>query len=244
MKGVILAAGKGTRLLPVTKVLNKSLVLVYDKPLIYYPIQTLKDSGVNEILIIARPGHGGQFLDLLGSGKDLGVKLTYDVQEEALGIAHGLAIAEDFADGGKIAFILADNIFEDTFTGTVRKFDAEGHGAVNAITKVSDPERSGVVEMQNGKVMSIEEKPKFPKSNLISCGFYLFDNQVFDIIRTLKPSQRGEYEISDLLKAYLARDKLSTIEVKGKWIDAGTFDSLLEANIYSAKKRRGKKTSK
>ena len=240
MKGVILAAGKGTRLLPVTKVLNKSLVLVYDKPLIFYPIETLKNSGVNEILIIARPGHGGQFLDLLGSGKELGVKLTYDVQEEALGIAHGLAIAEDFADGGNIAFILADNIFEDTFSDAVRKFDAESSGAVVAIKEVKDPHRFGIAEVNNDKVVSIEEKPKQPRSSLAVTGFYIYDKTVFDIIRTVKPSERGEYEITDVNKAYLERGKLSAIQVKGKWIDAGTFDSLLEASIYVAEKRRSK----
>lgn len=242
MKGVILAAGKGTRLLPITKVLNKSLVLVYDKPLIYYPIQTLRESGVKEILIIARPGHGGQFLDLLGSGKDLGVRLTYDVQEEALGIAHGLAIAEDFADGGKIAFILADNIFEDTFGEEVRKFDTEEDGAVVTIKEVDDPHRFGIAEVRENRVVSIEEKPKQPKSSLAVTGFYLYDKTVFDIIRTLKPSGRGEYEITDVNKAYLELGKLSAIKVKGKWIDAGTFDSLLEASMYSAEKRRGEKT--
>ncbi|MDO8558540.1 MAG: sugar phosphate nucleotidyltransferase [bacterium] len=236
MKGVILAAGKGTRLLPVTKVVNKSLVLVYDKPLIYYPITTLRDSGITEILIIARPGHGGQFLDLLGSGKDLGVRLTYDVQEEPLGIAHGLAIAEDFTDEGKFAFILADNIFEDTFEDVVRKFSSSGPGAVIAVKKVGDPWRSGVVEIKDGTVISIEEKPKNPKSSLVATGFYLYDNNVFEIIRTLKPSERGEYEITDVNKAYLANGQLSTIEIKGTWIDAGTFDSLLEANIHIANK--------
>jgi len=241
MKGVVLAAGKGTRLLPVTKVLNKSLVLVYDKPLIYYPIQTLKDSGINDILIIARPGHGGQFLDLLGSGKEFGVKLTYDVQEEALGIAHGLAIAEDFSDGGSIAFILADNIFEDTFPDAVRRFDAESNGAVIAIKEVKDPHRFGIAEVDKDRVVSIEEKPSEPKSSMAVTGFYLYDKTVFDIIRTIKPSERGEYEITDVNKAYLKRGKLSAIRVLGKWIDAGTFDSLLEASMYSAERHKSGK---
>jgi len=240
MKGVILAAGKGTRLLPVTRVVNKSVVLVYDKPLIYYPIITLRDSGVTEILIIAKPGHGGQFLDLLGSGKELGVKLTYDVQEEPLGIAHGLAIAEDFADEGKIAFVLADNIYEDTFGDAVRKFDAAGDGAVIVLKEVKDPHRFGIAEVSKGKVMSVEEKPKSPKSNLAITGFYLYDKHVFDIIKTIKPSARGEYEITDVNRAYLKQGKLRAIEAKGFWKDAGTFDSLLEASTYIAKKKKKK----
>ncbi len=238
MKGVILAAGKGTRLLPVTKVINKSLVLVYDKPLIYYPIMTLKDSGVTDILIIAKPGHGGQFLDLLGSGKELGVRLTYDVQEEPLGIAHGLAIAEDFADEGKIAFILGDEVIEDTFEDAVRKFSESGSGAVIAVAETKDPHRFGIVELSGNKVIGIEEKPKNPKSNLASCGFYLYDKAVFDIIRSLKPSERGEYEITDVNKVYLERDQLSAVIAKGAWIDAGTFDSLLEASVYAASKAK------
>lgn len=239
MKGVILAAGKGTRLLPITKVVNKNVVLVYDKPLIYYPIATLRDSGITDILIIARPGHGGQFVDLLGSGRDLGVRLTYDVQEEALGIAHGLAIAEDFVDEQEFAFILADNIFEDTFGDAVRKFSVRNDGAVIIVKQVDDPHRFGIAEMRNGKVVSIEEKPKNPKSNLAVTGFYLYDNSVFGIIRTLKPSERGEYEITDVNKAYMEQGGLTAVEVKGFWKDAGTFDSLLEASIYAAKRARG-----
>jgi glucose-1-phosphate thymidylyltransferase len=237
MKGVILAAGKGTRLLPVTKVINKNVVLVYDKPLIYYPIETLRDSGVNEILIIARPGTGGQFLDLLGSGKQLGVKITYDVQEEALGIANGLAVAEDFADEGKIAFILGDNIFENDLKDDISKFGRSGKGAMIALKEVKDPQRFGIAELKGDKVVSLEEKPKKPKSNLAATGFYLYDNTVFDIIRKLKPSARGEYEITDVNKVYLERGQLSALMVRGAWMDAGTFDSLLEASIFVAKKR-------
>lgn len=220
--------------MPFTKVVNKSLALVYDKPLIYYPISTLRDSGVNEILIIARPGNGGQFLDLLGSGKDIGVRLTYDVQEEPLGIAHGLAVAEDFADEGKIAFMLADNIFEETFTDAVRKFSESGTGAVITTKRVDDPERFGIAEIENGKITAIEEKPKNPKSNLAITGFYLYDNTVFDKIRKVRPSARGEYEITDVNKLYLDDSKLEAIETKGTWIDAGTFDSLLAASIYAS----------
>jgi glucose-1-phosphate thymidylyltransferase len=241
MKGVILAAGKGTRLLPATKVMDKGVMLVYDKPMIYYPITTLRDSGVKEILIIVRPGHSGQFIDLLGSGKDLGVRLTYDVQEEPLGIAHGLAIAEDFADERKLAFLLSDEILEDVFPDAVRKFESEGRGAVIGVHEAPDPQRFGVVEMRGDKVISMEEKPLKPKSNLVSCGFYLFDNKVFDIIRDLKPSPRGEYEITDVLKQYLRRDELAAFVAKGFWKDAGTFDAMLEANIYAAEKAKNAK---
>ena len=238
MKGVILAAGKGTRLAPFTKVVNKNIAIIYDRPLIYYPIMTLRDSGVTDILLIAKPGHGGQFLDLLGSGKDLGVKLTYDVQEEALGIAHGLAVAEDFADEGKIAFILADNIFDDTFGDVVRKFSDSGSGAVIVVKEVDDPHRFGIAEMKGGAVIGLEEKPKHPKSNLAVTGFYLYDSSVFGIIKTLTPSARGEYEITDVNRAYLEQGRLSAVKVTGFWKDAGTFDALLEASLHVAEKSR------
>ncbi|MDP3963587.1 MAG: sugar phosphate nucleotidyltransferase [bacterium] len=238
MKGVILAAGKGTRLAPFTKVVNKNIAIIYDKPLIYYPIITLRDSGVTDILLIAKPGHGGQFLDLLGSGKDLGVKLTYDVQEEPLGIAHGLAVAQDFADEGKIAFILADNIFDDTFGDAVRKFSDSGTGAVIAVKEVNDPHRFGIAEMNGDAVVSLEEKPKHPKSNYAVTGFYLYDSSVFGIIKTINPSARGEYEITDVNRHYLEQGKLSAIKVSGFWKDAGTFDALLEASTHMALKRK------
>lgn len=238
MKGVILAAGRGTRLLPITKVVNKEILPVYNKPMVYYPIETLRESGVREILLVVGPGIGGQFLNLLGSGKELGVNITYEVQEEQRGVAHALAVAEDFADKGPIAVINADNILEDTFPGAVRKLDTNNHGAVNAIAQVPDPERSGVMELDGERVIGIEEKPKRPKSNWVSVGFYLFDSRVFDVIRSLTPSARGEYEISDIVRFYIDEGTLEAVKLKGKWIDAGTFDSLLEASILAAARAR------
>ena len=236
MKGVILAGGKGTRLYPLTKVVNKNILPVYDKPLIYYPIFTLRDAGINNILIISGPTHAGQFLDLLGSGKELGVNLFYDIQDEPKGIAHGLAVAEDFCDNGKVALILGDNIYEENLKNAVEEFIKQEKGAKVILKQVPDPERFGVAEISGDKIVSIEEKPQKPKSNWIVTGFYLYDNQVFDIIRKLKPSARGEYEITDVNKYYLRQNTLTYYKTKGKWIDAGTFNSLLEANNFIAKK--------
>ena len=237
MKGAILAGGKGTRLYPLTKVVNKNILPIYDKPLIYYPILTLRDAGIKDILIISGPGHAGQFLDLLGGGRELGVNFSYDIQDEPKGIAHGLAVAEDFADKGPIALILGDNIFEENLKDAVDDFKKQGSkGAKIILKQVSDPERFGVAELKENKVVGIEEKPKKPKSNWMVTGFYLYDKQVFDIIRALEPSARGEYEVTDLNKAYLKQGVLSYYKTKREWIDAGTFDSLLKANNFIAKK--------
>jgi len=237
MKGIILAGGLGTRLSPLTKVVNKNILPIYDKPLIYYPIFTLREAGIKEILIISGPGHAGQFLDLLGSGRGLGVKFTYDIQEKPMGLAHGLSVAEDFADGGKIMFILGDNIFEENFKQAVEDFKKQPKGAKIVLKQVSDPERFGVAEIEGDKVIGIEEKPEKPKSNWIVTGLYIYDNQVFDIIRTLKPSARGEYEITDVNNAYIKQGTMSFVKTKDEWIDAGTFDSLLRANIWASKHR-------
>jgi len=238
MKGVVLAGGYGTRLLPLTKVINKQLLPVYNKPLVYYPILTLKDAGIKEILIISGPGHAGQLLDLLGSGRQLGVDLSYDIQEEPEGIAHGLAIAEDFADNGQMALILGDNIFEDSLKKAVDDFKKQSQGAKIVIKQVPDPERFGVVKFskKGDKIAKIIEKPKRPPTNWMVTGFYLYDNRVFDIIRKLKPSARGEYEITDLNNFYVRERTMTYQKTKGHWIDAGLFDSLLEANIFVAKK--------
>ena len=237
MKGAVLAGGKGTRLYPLTKVVNKNILPIYDKPLIYYPILTLRDAGIKDILIISGPGHAGQFLDLLGSGKELGVNLSYDIQEEPKGIAHGLAVAEDFADKGPMALVLGDNIFEENLKRAVDDFKKQGSkGAKIIVKQVPDPERFGVVEFKGDKVVGIEEKPKKPKSNWMVTGFYLYDKKVFDMIRALEPSARGEYEVTDLNKVYLKEGVLNYYKTKGEWIDAGTFDSLLEANNFIAKK--------
>lgn len=237
MKGIILAGGKGTRLYPLTKVINKNILPVYDKPLIYYPIFTLRDVGIREILIISGRGHAGQFLDLLGSGKELGVDLSYDIQEEPKGLAHGLAVAEDFADNGPIAFILGDNIYEENLKKPVDDFKKQKKGAKIFLKQVPDPERFGVVEFKEDKIVSIVEKPKKPRSNWMVTGFYLYDSRVFDVIRTLKPSAREEYEITDVNKWYLKEGTLTYYKTKGEWIDAGTFASLLKANIFIAQKR-------
>jgi len=239
MKGAVLAGGKGTRLYPLTKVVNKNILPIYDKPLIYYPILTLRDAGIKDILIISGPGHAGQFLDLLGSGKELGVDLSYDIQEEPKGIAHGLAVAEDFADNGPIALILGDNIYEENLKKAVGDFKKQGSKGARIILKqVPDPKRFGVVEFKGDKLVGIEEKPEKPKSNWMVTGFYLYDKRVFDLIRALKPSARGEYEITDLNKVYLKQGALSYYKTKGEWIDAGTFDSLLKANNFIAEKMK------
>lgn len=244
MKGVVLAGGKGTRLYPLTKVVNKNILPVYDKPLIYYPILTLKNAGIDEILIVSGRGHAGQFLDLLSNGEELGVKLTYTIQEEPIGIAHGLGLAEDFADNGPVVLILGDNIFGEDLRNAVDDFkkqiEKNEKGAKIILKQVPDPERFGVAEFRGDKIVSIVEKPKKPKSNWMITGFYLYDNRVFDVIRTLKPSARGEYEIVDLHNHYLKEGTLTYYKTKKEWIDAGTFDSLLKANIFIAKQREKK----
>ncbi|OGZ35515.1 MAG: spore coat protein [Candidatus Portnoybacteria bacterium RIFCSPLOWO2_01_FULL_43_11] len=238
MKGIILAGGLGTRLRPLTKIINKSILPVYDKPLIYYPIFTLRDAGITNILIVSGREHAGQFLDLLGSGRHLGVNLSYDIQEEPKGIAHGLAVAEDFTDNDKVALILGDNIYEDSLAKAVHDFQKQEKGAKIIIKQVPDPERFGVMKFNGDKIIACFEKPKNPPSNWIQTGFYLYDNRVFDMIRKLKPSKRGEYEILDLNNLYLKEGTLTYQKIKGRWIDAGTFDSLLEANNFIAKKTK------
>ena len=239
MKGIILAGGKGTRLLPLTKIINKNILPIYNQPLIFYPIITLRDAGITNILIISGPGHAGQFLDLLGTGRELGVDLSYDIQEEAKGIAHGLAIAEDFADNDKIALILGDNIFESCLKPAVLEFEKQPKGASVVLKQVPDPQRYGVPYFnKKGQIIKIIEKPKRPPHNWMVTGFYLYDNQVFDKIRKLKPSARGEYEVTDLNNLYVKEGTLAYHKTKGYWIDAGTFNALLEANIFIAKKHR------
>lgn len=238
MKGTILAGGTGSRLMPLTKVINKNLFPIYDKPLIYYPIFTLRDAGIKKILIISGRGHAGQFLDLLGSGKDLGVDLTYEIQEEPRGLAHGLAVAEDFADNEAIALILGDNIYEENLKKAVDDFKNQKKGAKIILKEVSDPQRFGVAEFDSkGNIIDIVEKPQEPKSNWIVTGFYMYDARVFDVIRTLKPSKRKEYEITDVNNWYLKEGTLMHHMTIKEWIDAGTFDSLLKANMFIAKQK-------
>jgi glucose-1-phosphate thymidylyltransferase len=231
MKGVILAGGTGSRLFPSTKVTNKHLLPVFDRPMIYYPIQTLKDSGVRDILIITSAINAGDFLKLMGSGKELGVNLTFKVQDGSGGIAQALSLAESFAGRDSVAMMLADNIFESDFAEDVMNFRS---GARIFIKKVDDPERFGVVEVDEiGIVRSIEEKPTLPKSDTVQTGFFLYDAKVFDMIREIRPSDRGELEITDVNKLYLEQGNLSASEVQGMWCDAGTHESLLEASILA-----------
>ncbi len=231
MKGVILAGGTGSRLFPSTRVTNKHLLPVYNRPMITYPIETLKNSGVRDILVITSSQNASDFLRFLGSGKDFGVNFTYKVQDGAGGIAQALSLAEGFAAGDSVAVILGDNIFEDDFSEQTLTFR---NGAHIFLKPVDDPERFGVVELDsNGLVQSITEKPMLPKSNLAQAGMYIYDAEVFDIIRTLKPSDRGELEITDVNQVYLEKGALKASKLKGMWIDAGTHESLLEASILA-----------
>lgn len=234
MKGIVLAGGTGSRLLPLTKVTNKHLLPIYNKPMIYYPIETLTSMGIKEILIVSGPGHAGHFLNLLGSGKEFNAKFSYAIQEEAGGIAQALGLAEDFADEEPITVILGDNIFEE-------KFDLKEYssGAMLFLKKVPDPQRFGVAEVKDDKIISIEEKPKEPKSDYAVTGLYVYDSEVFDIIKTLKPSNRGELEITDVNNAYLKKNKLNANFIKGYWTDAGTFESLIRANNLVRNKIKG-----
>ena len=238
MKGIVLAGGNGTRLHPLTLVTNKHLLPVYNKPMIYWPIETLAACGIRNILIISGRGHAGHFLDLLGSGKRFGVDLSYDVQETAGGIAHALALAEDFADNEKITVILGDNIFMDTseLTQGVKAFRRQKQGAKIFLKQVPDAHRFGVAEARRGKVSRIQEKPKNQKSDLAVTGMYCFDRQVFSIIKTLKPSARGELEITDVNNYYIHKNQMSYHTLQSDWTDAGTFDSLLRANIIVAQR--------
>jgi glucose-1-phosphate thymidylyltransferase len=236
MKGVILAGGNGTRLRPITLVTNKHLLPVYNKPMIYYPLQTLVDAGITEIMIVSGPEHAGHFLHLLGSGKEFGVRLSYELQDEAGGIAQALGLAESFVDGDAVAAILGDNIYEDDLSLSIQAFAKNPVGAHVFLKQVPDPERFGVAELQGDKVVKIVEKPKQPTSNLAVTGLYLYDSGVFEVIRNLKPSDRGELEITDVNNAYVERGSLGSTKLAGEWTDAGTFDSLLRANLLAARK--------
>ncbi|MDP3685292.1 MAG: sugar phosphate nucleotidyltransferase [bacterium] len=235
MKGIILAGGKGTRLAPLTKVTSKQLLPVYNRPMIAYPLETLLRAGITEVCIVVAPEHAGDYLAYLGSGNDFGAKFTYEIQDEPLGLAHGLSLAESFADRESVAFILGDNIFEDDLSGEIRSFP--GTGAKIFVKDVPDPHRFGVVDFdENFHVRSIEEKPKVPKSTFAQTGLYCYGSDVFENVRQLNPSARGELEITDLHNLYLRERQLTVSIVQGRWIDAGTFDALLEANLFMAEK--------
>jgi glucose-1-phosphate thymidylyltransferase len=242
MKGVVLAGGLGSRLLPLTKVTNKHLLPVHDKPMVYYPIQTLVDAGITEIMLVTGGTSAGDFLRLLGNGKEFGITgLHYAFQEGEGGIADALALAENFAAGDKIAVILGDNIIEGNIIEPVRRFENQKKGAKILLKEVPDPHRFGVAEIKGSKVVKIEEKPKKPKSNYAVIGIYMFDNKVFDIIRPLKPSARGELEITDVNNRYIEQGTMTYEVLKGWWTDAGTFDSLLKANNLVAQGGANKK---
>jgi glucose-1-phosphate thymidylyltransferase len=238
MKGIILAGGLGTRLSPLTKITNKHLLPVFDKPMICYPIMTLVEAGIKDVLIVTGGNHAGEFLRLLGNGHEFNLKeIHYTYQTGEGGIADALRLAEDFADGGKIAVILGDNLFETSIKGYVEKFERQKQGAKILIKKVKNPERFGVAEFRKGKVVSIKEKPKHPKSSYAVTGIYMYDEKVFGFIRKLKKSGRGEYEITDINNMYLKEGNLTCDILKGFWTDCGTFESLLKANMLIARKR-------
>ena len=227
MKGIILAGGTGSRLYPLTKVTNKHLLPVYDRPMIYYPLQTLIDAGIDDILIVSGRGHAGHFLELLGSGAEFGVRLTYEIQEEAGGIAQALNLTEDFADDEPVAVILGDNIFQDNIRSAMESFNS---GARIFLKEVPDANRFGVAEIEGDRIVSVEEKPVIPKSNLAVTGLYIYDPGVFDIIHALRPSGRGELEITDVNNEYIRMGEMSYSVLEGYWSDAGTFESLFRAS--------------
>jgi len=237
MKGIILAGGTGSRLFPLTKVTNKHLLPVYDKPMIYYPLQTLISAGITEIMIVSGRGHAGHFLELLGSGIEFGVSLTYEIQEKAGGIAEALGLARNWAADENVAVILGDNIFQDDIKQDVASF---GKGAKIFLKEVPDARRFGVAELNGDRVISIEEKPSHPKSSCAVTGLYLYDPEVFSVIKNLKPSGRGELEITDVNNAYLRKGCMHYSVLQGYWSDAGTFDSLLRAGMLVQQNDRKK----
>jgi glucose-1-phosphate thymidylyltransferase len=231
MKGVVLAGGTGSRLNPLTRVTNKHLLPIYDKPMVYYPIQTLVNAGIHEILLVTGGKNAGEFLRLLGNGRDFGLKhINYTYQEGEGGIAEALGLAEYFAGGESICVILGDNIIENNICHAVRKFKDQKEGAKILLKEVTDAQRFGVAEVRGDQVIKIEEKPKAPRSNYAVIGIYLYDKTVFEKIRRLKPSGRGELEITDVNNFYIEEGKLSYEILEGWWTDAGTFESLLRAN--------------
>lgn len=231
MRGIILAGGNGSRLYPLSKVTNKHLLPVGRYPMIYYPIFKLKQAGIDDIFIVTGKEHAGAIVNLLGSGYEMGLKFTYRIQDQAGGIAQALGLAEDFVGNDSCVVILGDNIFEDSITSFVNDYIARKQVAKVILKQVNDPNRFGVAELRGSRIISIEEKPKIPKSDYCVTGIYIYDNSVFDIIKTLKPSGRGELEISDVNNEYIRRGLLSADFFDGWWTDAGTFESLTYANM-------------
>jgi glucose-1-phosphate thymidylyltransferase len=237
MKGIVLAGGLGSRLYPLTKVTNKHLLPIYDKPMIYYPIDTLVQAGIREIMIVTGGKNAGEFLRLLGNGREFGLKhLNYTYQEGEGGIAAALSLAEFFADNGPICVILGDNIIEGSIAAHVQNFIAQGSGARILLKEVEDPQRFGVPEISGNTIVRIDEKPEIPASSYAVTGIYMYDADVFDIVRGLKPSGRGELEITDVNNAYIQRGKMAFDVLEGWWTDAGTFESLLRASNLVAQK--------
>lgn len=233
MKGIVLAGGTGSRLYPLTKVTNKHLLPVGSKPMIYYPIEKLTEAGIEEILIVTGTEHMGDVVNLLGSGKDFGCRFTYKVQDEAGGVAQALGLAENFCGDEPMTVILGDNIFEANLSEPLRAFD--GTGAQILIKQVEDPERFGVVELKDDRIVGIEEKPEQPKSDYAVTGIYMFDSQVFDLIKNLKPSKRGELEITDVNNHYIENGTMRYSVLEGWWTDAGTPESYKLANNLAHK---------
>lgn len=233
MKGVILAGGNATRLRPLTLVTNKHLLPIYNKPMIYYPLEAMAQAGLSDVLIITGPSHSGSFINLLRSGQEFGLRLTYEIQEDAGGIAQAIGLAEDFADNGKTLVILGDNIFIEDLMPHVDEFEKRQKGAQVFAKKFgTESKQYGVVEVAGDKVISIEEKPSKPKSDLAQTGIYMYDERVFDFIKELGPSGRGELEVTDLNNFYVKEGTLTCKILKNWWVDAGTsYDELLRANV-------------
>jgi glucose-1-phosphate thymidylyltransferase len=235
VKGVVLAGGKATRLRPLTKVTNKHLLPIYDKPLIYYPLQAMARAGVRDVLVITNPEHAGHFIQLLGSGREFGLKLAYELQEEAGGLAQAVGLAESFVGNEKLLVLLGDNIFTQDLRHSVERFSDEQRGAVIFGVEMEHPEQYGVIEMDGERVIGIEEKPTQPKSHLIQTGIYMYDEHVWSHMNGLTPSARGELEITDLNNVYVQEGTMRCETLDGYWIDAGTsHDELLSANIAVA----------
>jgi len=236
LKGVVLAGGSGSRLFPLTLVTNKHLLPVYDRPMIYYPLAALREMGCREVMVIVGGRSVGDVLELLHDGSDVELDLTYRYQRGALGIAHAIGLARDFAGEDPIAIVLGDNLIHGSLREFAERFVASGSQAGAVLKEVDDPERFGVAEMtSDGRVVAFEEKPSVPKSNLIPIGVYFFRPSVFDVIHTLKPSQRGEFEITDLLNHYLREGKLIHEVFQGEWQDAGTIEALLESSTFASR---------
>ncbi len=237
MKGVVLAGGTGSRLFPLTRVTNKHLLPVYDKPMIYYPLQTLVDAGIRDILIVTGGNNAGDFLKLLRNGRDFGLQqLSFAYQDGEGGIADALRLAEPYVRGERVCVILGDNVLEGSIRAAKEKFERQPHGAMIMLKEVPDPERFGVPVFEDGRILRIEEKPKQPASPYAVVGVYFYDWTIFNRIRTLKPSGRGEYEITDINNSYLAEGQLSYEVLEGAWTDAGTFESLWRASNLAREK--------